>query len=172
MQDTQGRLTGVVHFHRAVRWMSEKLQWISFVAIVALMFGTCADVIGRYLFDNPILGVFDATGLVGCVIVSFGLARTQVLRGHTSVQILISRLGQRPRAIIQSAGWLISSGLFGMLTWRSFLFANSMRRVGEYTMTVKIPTAPFAFVMAVACGLLTLVLLADFLNSLAEIKRK
>ena len=160
---------GTIRFEKAVHWLSDKLQWISYAGLVVLMVGTCADVIGRYVFSNPILGVFDGTGLIGCMIVSFGLAKTQVLRGHTSVQILTERLGPRPKAIMQSIGWFISFCLFAMITWRGFLFAATMQRVGEYTMTVKIPIAPFAYVMTAGCGLLTLVLLVDFLKSLGAL---
>lgn len=159
-------------FGRVINWLSEKVVWFSYLGLITLMTLTCVEVVTRYIFNVPIMGVYDVTGLIGCVIVSFGLAKTQIMRGHTSVEIMTSRLRKRSQAIFQSFAWLISFLMVAIITWHSFLFAISMHHAGEYTGTVKIPLAPFTFVMAIAFALFTMVLLVDFLNSLPEIRRK
>ena len=51
MQGTPATLTKMTHFFRgfegAVRWTSYRLNWIAYIALGAMMVGTCADVIGR-----------------------------------------------------------------------------------------------------------------------------
>ena len=84
---------------------------------------------------------------------------------------LTSRLEKRPRAVIQSITSLVSLSFLIMIVWRTLLFALSMQKVGETTMTVAIPIVPFAYILAVSCALLALVLLSDFFNALSEIWR-
>jgi TRAP-type C4-dicarboxylate transport system permease small subunit len=170
MEERSAPWTGA--FGRVISWLSEKMVWFSYLGLVTLMTITCVEVVTRYVFNVPIMGVYDVTGLIGCVIVSFGLAKTQMMRGHTSVEIITSQLGKRSKAIVQSIAWLISFLMVTLITYHSLLFAISMRHAGEYTATIKIPLAPFTFVMAVAFALFTLVLLVDFLNSLPELRRK
>jgi len=162
----------MVLFERVVHWLSKRFNWIAAVSIGAMMVLTCADVLGRYFFRSPIPGTYEVTGLLGLVVISFAMAHTQSVRGHVSLDFLVLKLRQRLRAITLSIGYLVSLGLSVLITWRSAMYAASLWQVGEASPTEKIPYAPFAYLITIGFAALSLILLIDFLRTLAGEQRK
>jgi TRAP-type C4-dicarboxylate transport system permease small subunit len=160
------RFEGIVH------WMSQKLSWVAFIGIVAMMALTTADITGRYVFGRPITGAFDASGLIGLVIVAAALADTQISRGHVSVDFLVLKLRGRLKTVTIFVGYLISLGVFLLIVWRGIAYGIYWQRIGEVTQTVRIPFWPFAFVIAIGAIQICLVLTVDILKSLGKASKK
>jgi len=137
------------------------VNWISAAAIVAMMLLTTLDVLLR-LFKSSIPGTYEVIGLLGAVVSSFALGYTSVEKGHIAVDFLTNRLSPAWQSLITAVNAAVATVLFALITWQSFIQGMNIMKRGEVTLTVQIPIYPFVFGVAVGCGLLCLVLTAEF----------
>jgi|APFre7841882724_1041349.scaffolds.fasta_scaffold138262_1 TRAP-type C4-dicarboxylate transport system permease small subunit len=147
--------------------LSTKLNWVSAASVIFIMLLTCADVVMR-LFGSPIPGTYELVGYFGSVIISFGIARTSIERGHIAVNLLVDRLPQRAQTLIEGVGNIAAAVLFGALAWQSQLYARDLLETGDVSLTLGMPTWPFVLGLATGSGMLSLVL---FLDALWQLKR-
>lgn len=161
----------MAYLERITQWLSRWFNWVAAGGVVAMMVLTTADVIGRS-FRRPIPGTFEIIGFLCVVVVAFAIAYTQILRGHISVEIVVSRLPQRAQGIIGSIMCLLGLSLFILLAWQSIGLARDVWVSGWVSPTEKIPFFPFIYGIALACVPICLVLLVEFLKSLAKAVRK
>ena len=145
--------------------LSTKFNWVSAAAVVFIMLLTCADVVMR-LFGSPIPGTYELVGYFGSVIISFGMARTSIERGHIAVNLLVDRLPPRVQILIEGVGNIAASALFGLLAWQSQIYARDILETGDVSLTLGMPTWPFVLGLATGSGMLSLVLILDALRQL------
>ena len=150
---------------RTVARIGKGFNWIASAAVVFMMVLSTADVLSR-LFNKPIPGAYEIVGFLGTVVVSFALAFTSLEKGHIAVEILVSRLPQRVQLAIESLNALIGALLFGLISFQAVRYALDIKRSGEVSLTLQMPVYPFILGIAVGCGLLSLLLLADSFKSL------
>ena len=137
--------------------LSAAFNWVAGVSILVMMLLTCADVVLRF-FRHPIPGTYEIVGLMGTVGVAFALAYTTAQQGHIAVEFLVRKMPEKIQAVIATAVDLISTLLFGIITWQSVVYALNLRRTGEVSLTVEVPVYPFVFGIAIGCCLATFVL--------------
>jgi TRAP-type C4-dicarboxylate transport system permease small subunit len=147
--------------------LSTKLNWVSAAALIFIMLLTCADVVMRF-FGSPIPGTYELVGYFGSVIISFGMARTSIERGHIAVNLLVDRLPPRAQTIIEGVGNIAAAVLFSILAWQCQVYARDILETGEISLTLGMPTWPFVLGLATGSGMLSLVL---FLDALWQLKR-
>jgi TRAP-type C4-dicarboxylate transport system permease small subunit len=162
----------MVKLENIIFWISDKLNWIALVGIVVMMVLTTLDVIGRFVFNSPIEGNYDITGLIGLSIVAAAMSRTQFAKGHVAVDFLIRFFKPRLRAAVESTTFLISIILFGLIAWYGFFYGNALLAAGEVSQTVKIPFAPFAYIISISFLALCLALVIDFAKSIREVFKR
>jgi TRAP-type C4-dicarboxylate transport system permease small subunit len=150
---------------KSVYRFSSRLNGVSAAAVVFIMLLTCADVVLRF-FDRPIPGTYELVGYFGAVIVAFSLAYTSVERGHIAVEMVVDRLPERPRSIVEFLGSLSGAVLFGLLTWQSRIYAADLMESGDVSLTLGMPTWPFVYAVGAGTAVLTVVLLMDALRHL------
>ena len=156
---------------RLARFTNSFSKWFSWVAgagVVAMLSLTVADIIGMKLLKHPIPGAIEIVGFLGAVIIAFGIAYTQVLRGHIQVEFFVMRLPARARAIVTAFVSLLGIALFALLAWRSYDFGRVLQTTGEVSMTQRIPFYPFVDAIAFCCIPICLVLLVEFIKSVME----
>jgi len=138
-----------------------------------MMFLTVGDVVGRYLvgrlpFFQPIPGAFELTEFMLVIIVFTALGYAQVRRDHITIDVLVSRFSPWAQSIIGSITYLFSLALFCIVTWQSAVFAYRLFLDRDVSGILLIPSYPFVIIVAVGSLFLCLVLLANFLSSLAK----
>ena len=82
-------------FEKVVQFITEKMAWVSMVAVVGCVALVMSDVIRYNLFHEPIPGTHELVELIASVILSTSIAYVTFLKGHVSVDLLVDRL--RPR---------------------------------------------------------------------------
>lgn len=155
----------------ANRIISSISQWIHSVGLgilVALMFLTFADVFLRYVFNRPIEGAYELTQYMMAFVVGLGIAYCAVLKGHISIELVVSRLPQRTQAIIDTITSFISMVLLGLITWQYVLHVPESLQSGRLSVILYIPIYPFVAVVLVGSAVLTLVLMAQFVENLSK----
>ncbi len=152
-------------------FLARMLFAIAGTAIVAMTLLTCADVVLR-LFRLPIPGTYELVSFFSAVSVSFAMAHTCVEKGHIAVSILVQRLPARGQALIDSLTTALSLFLFVLIAWRSILYGENLRQVGEISPTLQLPFYPFVYGVGVSAAVVCLVLLADLQKSLKGVWKK
>jgi TRAP-type C4-dicarboxylate transport system permease small subunit len=154
---------------KTINTAAEKANWISSAALIVMMLLTTLDVILR-LFKSSVPGTYEIIGLLGALVTSFALGYTSVEKGHIAVDFLVMRFSPTAQALIGSVNALIAALLFGIVTWQSVLYGMDLLNKGQVSPTIQIPVYPFVFGIAAGCGLLTLVLLVEFLHNLRSLR--
>jgi len=150
------------------------MVYVAAVALVGMMMITVADVIGRYVFNNPISGTWELVGFMLVCAGSWGMGYCQIRKGHIRVDFLLHRFPEKMRGILTILAHFLGLVAFSLLCWRAVLYAQYYLSItrGDATDTLHIPIFPFVLMLAVGAGMLALVLLFDLGHSLAEGKRK
>jgi len=151
---------------------SHRVNWVAGIGLVAMFGLIVADIIGIKFFKHPIPGAIEMVGFLGAVVTAFAIAFTQVRRGHIQVEFFVMRLPKRAQAGVTALVSLLGIALFGLLAWQSYDFGRTLQVTGEVSMTQRIPFYPFVYAVAFCCLPVCLVLLVEFLNSLAKLVKK
>jgi TRAP-type C4-dicarboxylate transport system permease small subunit len=152
---------------RSGRWidmMGRGFNIVACLAVILMMLLTCADVIMR-IFGRPITGTYEMIGYLGIVTVAFALAYTSIKKGHVAVELLANKLPKRMQFFIGGITSLLSTGLFSLIAWQCALYGKDLKISGEVSMTLGIPTYPFAYGMALGSAMLCLVLIVEAMRS-------
>ena len=150
----------------AARISAKVTNNIAAVLLFFLMLFTCADVLLRYLFNQPIDGSFELTEFMMAIIVSFSLANGALHKRHVKVDLLVSRLPKRGQIFMNSLAYLIFLVLYALITWQIIPRAMQMTEFNQVSLILRIPVYPFVLLVAVGTGALCIVLLKNFLDEL------
>lgn len=130
------------------------VSWIGAGALVLMVLVVVANVVGRYLLRKPVLGAVEMVGLLTVVVVFCVVAFTEAKGAHIVVDILVSRLHGRTKAILAGIMSLLGSVFFITVGWQGWdLMLSNLSPFVRTTGVLSIPFAPFMFIMAFGCVL-------------------
>ena len=144
------------------------LDFFSFLVcaiIVVITSAVCVNVIMRYVFNRPIIGVEEITEQLLLFITFLGTAWLLRKEGHVSVDFVVIKLSPRTQAILGIIGSLFGVLISLALTWygTKVTWANFVK--GAYFSTIlELPKAPFFAVIPLG----SFFLLVQFLRRIAS----
>jgi TRAP-type C4-dicarboxylate transport system permease small subunit len=141
------------------------VSWVGAGALVLMVLIVVANVVGRYLLRKPVLGAVEMVGLLTVITVFCVLAFTEAKGAHIVVDILVSRLHGRAKAILASIMSLLGAVFFIIMGWQGWdLMLSNLSPFVRTTGVLSIPFAPFMLIMAFGCVLFGLELLVHVFN--------
>ncbi len=140
------------------------LKRIGGVCLVGMMVVTCVDVIFRAM-GKPIFGAVEIVSFMATLVLACAMPQTHVEKGHVGVDLVVRKLGPRTQAITDAITGLLATVVFALVCWQMLLYALTMRRTGEVSMSLEFPTYYLVFVLAVAFGVLSLVIFIDVVKN-------
>jgi len=161
--------------YSADRVISKISRWLHSVGVsilAAMMLLTFADVALRYVFNRPISGSYELTEFMMAVLLTFGIAYCAVVKGHVTVDVVVSRFPQRVQAIIDSITCLLGLSLFSLITWQCILYAAEKYGSGHGSVVLEIPIYPFIGLIALGSLVFCLALLAHLIEFLSQAVEK
>ena len=158
-------------FEKVLRFITEKMAWVSMFAIVACMALVVTDVIRYQAVHKPLPGTHEVVELIASVILSMGIGYLTFVRGHVAVGILVDRFQPRVQAVIDLLTGLIALGFTIWLTEGVVEMAIRNLRYGWVTGVLEIPRAPFMFMIAVSLALTSVVLFRDVIKAVVAIRK-
>jgi TRAP-type C4-dicarboxylate transport system permease small subunit len=144
--------------------LNKILMGVAGFFIAAMIILTCANIFLRLVWV-PLSGTFELMGYFGAAATAFALGFTQIKRGHVAVDIVVQRFSKRTQRTLNSINAVVCMVFFAVVTWQVAKYGVTLWRTGEVTETLRIIYYPFAFAVALGCGVLSLVFLMDFLRS-------
>ena len=139
------------------------------VGLATIMVLTFCDVIGRYVFNNPIVGTVEVTELLMGMIVYLGVGLTTQTRGHIRVDIVINLFSPRTRALLDVLTLSLSILLVFLMCWHLWLKAGIIIDKNDLTQIWEWPVWPAAYVMAAASLLMLTSLIFQLLHGLNDL---
>lgn len=166
-------------FTRAAENMKKGLSYPSnlmfgaaMVAMVFVMLAVSADVFMRYVFNSPIVGVWDLSTMAFAIII-WGPMTYAALRGsHIALTFLLDKFPRLPRLGLQVIISLVTSGMLGLVSWRLLLHAIHLDETQFVSPTLRIPHAPVTYFAAFACVIMALAFLTRLPEALGKFRKE
>ncbi len=134
------------------------------IALAAMMFFAVADMVLRR-FGITVAGSYEIIGWLSAGALALALGSVQQHRGHVAIDLLLTRIGRRPRAVIELLMHLLGLLLFAAVTWYVFAYGRLLHETGSLSETLKVIVYPWVYVVAVGSAGLTLTLLVDVVRA-------
>jgi TRAP-type C4-dicarboxylate transport system permease small subunit len=132
------------------------LNYISVVLIFLTAIWIFGDVVGRFIFNQPIPGTTELVKTAILPIVFLGVTYTLRKDGHIRTTVLVRRLPVRVAALFTAIGSLLGMALFTLMAYYGWEEAVKSWAVREFEgIQLRVPTYPSRFVMVLGSALLT-----------------
>ena len=151
-------------------WLADKLSYLGVAALFIMMLLTAADVIGRYLFNKPVLGAFELTEFLVLILIFSFLAHAQAEKNHVSVDLLLGRLPKTWRRVIEFFNHAVCLALMALFVWMTTLRAMELKEYAEASSNLGIPKYPFASFVVLGFAVLGLEYIRDLIR-MSKVKK-
>ena len=139
--------------------------------LFVLMLQGAADVIGRYIFNRPIIGTMERGQVLLALMVFLGWGYTQIVKGHVNVEFFLFRVSPRARAAANFATTFLVLIFFSLIVWRGVITAQLYHEWGRLIYVIHWPMAPFQLFVPFGALVLCLVLIMELVQLFLQIKR-
>jgi TRAP-type C4-dicarboxylate transport system permease small subunit len=171
LNELHGKVKTVRRFEDRLKSAIEKIFIAGAVVLFIMMMLTVSDVVGRYFFGKPIMGVDELVGLSLVCLVAVSLAYCQLQKGHIRIELLNEHLPSKAQVALDVVAYLFSLSGACLISWQTldramaYLFATR----GQMTQIMGIPYFPFVLVLGLGFFLLAIASLIDFINSIVKV---
>ena len=145
------------------------LKGIGAVALTGMMLLTVVDVIGRF-FKHPIFGSVELVGFLATIVVAAALPYTYKMEGHVGVEILVRLLSKKAQLLIDIFTRTLSLGLFYLVTWQMFLYAEDIYKTGEVSMNLEFPIYYIIYLLAFGLLVFTVTIIETIFKNIKHLK--
>jgi TRAP-type C4-dicarboxylate transport system permease small subunit len=139
-------------FGRCLRLTALLGGWV----LMALMVYTVADVVLRYLFNQPFSGSLEVTEFAMAAIVFLGIAYCGWVGGHVAVDILERPLENPRLRFLPVVLTLVSGVLFAAIAWLTV--DEALATMSRISNMMRWPHWPFQFIVAFGSAMYAIVL--------------
>lgn len=170
---TKGR-TGFTFLtlERAIRIVSKACFYTGSALLMIIMFLVTVDVVGRYFFNKPLLGVLEISEFLLAGAVLLGMGYTQFLHGHVMAEVVYDHLSAKTQARLKVFHFVLGICLFTLVAWQSGVLAVEAWQNKLASDVLRIPAWPFRFFVPIGTSLLVLELFIQFMEDLAGSKER
>jgi len=142
------------------------LQLAISAVLFLLMMITVIDVIGRDLFDAPLRGGYEMSGLILMALFFCGLPFATAARQHITVGLIDGLVPDRVRRGLDAIACLASAIALLIVSYYVLQKGLSSMRYQEATMFLRLPLGPFSVFAALSLAVTGLILLWQTVTSL------
>ena len=157
---------------KSVHLINSALRYVCMTLLFFMMaLGTC-DVMGRYLFNRPILGTLEIFEILLPAIVLLGLGYTQGSNAHVRVELFISHLSLRKQTILNFVTNGCALFISVLILWRGWLLTTAYWRMGRTIPTIDVPMFLPQFLVPLGALLLIFVLIVQMFQYLIQLSER
>jgi TRAP-type mannitol/chloroaromatic compound transport system permease small subunit len=127
--------------------------WVAAITVLI-----CADILGRVLFQSPVVGVPEIVKVSIVAIVWLQIPHTLKTGGHLRSDIVLRFLSGRSRAAVDLFAYLLGALIFGLLVYSDWDTMIQAWEMGEFEgeLPVRVPTYPLRSIVLLGAGLTAL----------------
>jgi len=153
---------------KAVTRITRMIALIGLVGLLTLALGTVLDVMLRWIFNSPIVGLNDTYSLFTALIIASCFPLCIYRRGNITIRFLGNILGSRARHLLDVFGGLVTLIIFSMMAWQLWRYTDQLASDGETTWVLNWPVSPWWRVVSILiliCAPVTLLTVIQFSKS-------
>ena len=132
---------------------------------------TCVDVVGRF-FGHPIFGSIELVIFMATLSVATALPYTHQVKAHIGVEILVRLFSKRVQTIMDLFTGFLSLVLFALVTWRMAVYAHTIQKSGEVSMSLEFPEYVLIYTVSFCFLIFFLLIIRDILENIATLRGK
>jgi TRAP-type C4-dicarboxylate transport system permease small subunit len=162
------RITDTAWFGKSIKsadFISRWFERVGLAAMAAMGLTTIIDVIGSKVFNWPLPGSTEITGVIQVVAIAGGLAFSKIDGRHIRVEFLFDSLPEKGQAALDIFSAILGLGLFVVAGWMTYIHGVNLHNSGTNTFLLGIPLYPFAFWIAICCIPLCFVIILDLIDA-------
>lgn len=134
-----------------------KLSHVIAQAILLAMAGLITlDVLGRWIFKQPITGTVDFTEIGLALVIFLSFAYTHIKEEHITIDFVVEQFSKRVQLLFSFSINLIIAMLMVIITWSTATYALRLYRTNTVTGDLNIPLYPIVFLASIGLGLFAL----------------
>ena len=147
-------------------------RWLNIAAVVIFFLMICmtfVDVLLRYVFNSPLMGIKEYTEVLLVLMLAFSVSYTYHKGGHIKVDLITSRLSGRFAGGWELVTLVMTLGLCFMVAWQCVVQSDYFISTHKIHGTVvHISTIPFQIALTIGFFILTLMVLRDCMRSVMK----
>ena len=151
--------------------INSALKYICVSLLFFMMVLGTVDVIGRYLFNKPILGTLEVFEILLPAIVLLGLGYTQESRAHVAMGLLVIHLSSRKKIVLD----IITNGcalfISVLIVWRGWILSTVYWRMDRTIPTIDVPMFLPQLLVPLGALVLSLVLTVQIIEYIIQLKK-
>jgi TRAP-type transport system small permease protein len=133
------------------------LEIAAAVLVAGLVLVTCVDVVGRYLFNNPLSGAFEMTQVLLGALVFVALPLTTSKGGHVEVDLFLPLLPRTVANGLARFGGGVMAAVLLYFAFRLVLLTEDQFAAGSRTSALGIPMWGLGVIGVASCLLSALI---------------
>jgi TRAP-type C4-dicarboxylate transport system permease small subunit len=142
--------------HNSLRIAEFLANALASIFLVGLMMLTFADVLGRNVFNHPLLGATELTEYTLVAVTFLAYPIVAYRHGHVTVDLFDRVFGEKGIRVLSAIGDIFGAGVYGILAYRMWMQGNRLLIYGDITPQLGIPVAPAYFFMSIMAGVTAL----------------
>ena len=147
------------------KWMHTIIGPVASVVLFFMMALTFVDVIGRYLFNSPVVGGVELTEFAMAIVIFLGLTLLCCEEGHVVVDIFDSFVPKGMKAIQNIMINIVSFIVMGVISWQLWIKAGDAIEYGDRTQFLSLPMGPLFYFMSLMTGISSMIMLFIMVKS-------
>lgn len=155
---------------RVIRKTGKVFHDAAMVILFLLMVLGASEVIGRYVFNRPIVAVLELSQIMQAMIIFLAWAYTTAERSHVRVELFVRSFSPRLQAILELVIAIVGIVLFGLIAWQAAEKAVFYWESNMQVDVLFIPLAPFQLFLSIGAVLLCLELIAQMIELIPRMK--
>ncbi len=133
--------------------------------LLLLASATVLDVLLRWLFNSPIIGLVDTHSLFMALILASCFPLCIYKRGNVTIRFIGNIMGSRVKNILDAFGNLVTLIIFALMAWQLWLYTDQIALDGETTWVLNWPVSPWwrvVTILIIICTPVTLVTIIQY----------
>jgi len=156
-------------FWKIINQIVDIMKTMGAVFMMGMVALTCVDVIGRF-FGRPIFGSIELVIFMATLSVATALPYTHQVKAHIGVEILVRLFSKRVQTILDLFTGFLSLGLFSLVAWRMAVYAHTIQKSGEVSMSLEFPEYVLIYTVSFCFLIFFLLIIRDILENIARLK--
>ncbi len=124
---------------KTLEWLAKACAIAGGLVMVTITLITTASIVGRWLFNSPLLGDTELVEFAMAIAVAAFLPICQWRRGNIIVDFFTTSATQATRDRLDQLGALLIAIMLALLAWRTLAGAVSQKEAGSTTMLMGLP---------------------------------
>jgi TRAP-type C4-dicarboxylate transport system permease small subunit len=143
-------------FETMVIKISRAFDLLAGLILAATSFLIVVNILGRVIFNRPVIGTYEMVGFLTAAVVGLALARCAVENSHIAISFFTDKLPLRMQRYVEAAVGLPALVFLCFTAYNLFAYGSRMAASGVVSSTNQVLFYPFIYLLAL--GFFTLAL--------------